>query len=233
MNNCVITDCRIDSEEESTLLKLGYKVLKIPHSNLLYDAVCGHPDMLMHIIDEKNIVVHKDMCKNFIEELKNLNFSIHYSKASLESKYPYDILLNCVNLKNKLVHNIKYTDLTIKTLLKDKKMINVKQGYTKCSTAIVNDEATITSDTTISNTLKNEGIDVLLIPPKDIILPGLDYGFIGGCCGLLSKNKMAFYGDLNEYAYGKEVINFLKKYDVEPIYLRKGKLIDRGSIFTI
>ncbi len=81
--------------------------------------------------------------------------------------------------------------------------------------------------------LKENNIDVLLLPPGDIILPGLDYGFIGGTCGLLDNNTLAFYGNLNMYKYGDKVLNFLKKHNVKPIFLSRGKLIDRGSIFCI
>ena len=72
-----------------------------------------------------------------------------------------------------------------------------------------------------------------MIPSGDISLPGLDYGFIGGTCGLISKNQMAFFGNLENHPYGNHIKNFLLKYDVEPIYLSNGKLIDRGSILTI
>ena len=42
-----------------------------------------------------------------------------------------------------------------------------------------------------------------------------------------------FFGELENYRYGEEVKNFLYKYDVEPVSLRKGKLIDRGSLLTL
>ncbi|MGC8141343.1 DUF6873 family GME fold protein [Salmonella enterica] len=44
---------------------------------------------------------------------------------------------------------------------------------------------------------------------------------------------MAFFGNLENHPYGSDIKNFLLKYDVEPIYLSNGKLIDRGSILTI
>lgn len=141
-----------------------------------------------------------------------------------------NIGLNAVNLSNVFIHNLKYTDPVLIENVKDKNLINVKQGYTKCSVAVVSDNAIITSDKIIAQKAKEVSIDVLLIPPGDIILPGLDYGFIGGCCGLIEKDLMAFFGDLNYFNYGNEIKEFLYKHNVKPIYLRKGKLIDRGSI---
>ena len=109
----------------------------------------------------------------------------------------------------------------------------MKQGYTKCSTCIVNNHAAITSDVSIAKALNVEGVDVLLLPSGDILLPGLNYGFIGGATGLLCDNVLAFYGHLDHYLYGKEVLKFLNKHKVEPVFLRNGKLIDRGSIFRV
>ncbi|MEW9095063.1 MAG: DUF6873 family GME fold protein [Clostridiaceae bacterium] len=233
MKNYAIVDFRIYKEEEDNLIKLGYDVIKCPPSSNLYDSVCGHPDMLIHFVDKKNVIFHKDMEYHFINLFKSLNFNVFLSDKSLETKYPNNIGLNAVNLKNYFIHNIPHTDSLLLSIIGNKKLLNVKQGYTKCSTAVINDNAIITSDTGIAKMAKGENIDVLLLPPGDISLPGLDYGFIGGCCGLLDKNRLAFFGDLNYYAYGKEILDFLYKYDIEPIYLRRGKLIDRGSLFVV
>ncbi|KHO33203.1 DUF6873 family GME fold protein [Clostridium tetani] len=223
-------DGRICIEEEYNLISLGYNIIKCPIFSLLYYAISGHPDILIHVLDEKNLILHKDIDKEFIKKLKNLKFNIKLSKNSLSSSYPMNIGLNAVNLSNVFIHSLKYTDPVLMENVKNKNLINVKQGYTKCSVAVVNNNAIITSDKIIAHKAKEASIDVLLIPPGDIILPGLDYGFIGGCCGLIEKDLMAFFGDLNYFNYGNEIKEFLYKHNVKPIYLRKGKLIDRGSI---
>ncbi len=228
-----IVDFRTSTEEKNNLKDLGYEVLICPPSNLLYEAVCGHPDILLHIISSDTIMVHKNMNENFINKLISINFKVVFSKNRLHQKYPYDIFLNSVHMSSLFLHNLKYTDPNLMLYIKNKKLINVNQGYTKCSTAIVNDNAIMTSDKSIASALLDENVDVLLLPPGDILLPGLDYGFIGGCCGLLSEDFMGFYGNLNNYLYGNEVMKFLKKYNVKPIFLSNGKLIDRGSIFLI
>jgi len=228
-----IIDFRTTREEKCTLISLGFELLTCPPSKLLYEAVCGHPDMLLHIIDSKTIMVHKDMDENFVEKLKNLNFNVVFSMNNLKDTYPEDIILNSISISNLFIHNLKYTDSNLLNYMNNKVSINVKQGYTKCSTAVISKDAVMTSDKTIARALSNEDIDVLLLPPGDILLPGLNYGFIGGCCGLLDKSSLAFYGDLSYYTFGEKVINFLKKHDVKPIFLRKGKLIDRGSLFIV
>ena len=172
------------------------------------------------------------MNKNFISSLKNYGINIILSEKNLTINYPEDIILNALNMKSFFLHTLAFTDKNLLNSIHGKKLINIKQGYSKCSTAIVNDNAIITSDKGICSALLNEGLDVLLLPPGDILLPGLDYGFIGGCCGLLNQSQLMIYGNLDFYLYGNEVKKFLKKHGVEPIYLRNGKLIDRGGLFV-
>jgi hypothetical protein len=229
----VIVDYRISEEEKNEIHKLGYEILVCPPSHDLYDAVCGHPDILMHIADSNNIIVHKNMPESFVLTLEELGYNVYFSKKALTRTYPYDIILNALNIGNFFVHNLNNTDENLLHLLSCKKLLNVRQGYTKCSAAVLNENAVMTSDKGIADVLSANNVDVLLLPPGDILLPGLNYGFIGGTCGMLSERFIAFYGQLSEYKYGEEVLKFLKKYNIEPVYLRKGKLIDRGSLFTI
>lgn len=228
-------DYRISEEEIVNLKSEGVIPIKVPKTALVYDAICGHVDIQLNILSKKNktVIVHKDIDKNFLKKLKEFSINYIFSNNSLENKYPNDIILNALITENFLMHNLKYTDKAILNNLALKKLINVSQGYTKCSVLNIYDKAFITSDKLIYNSLLAEGLNVLLLPPGDIILEGLDYGFIGGTGGTIGNNKLAFFGNLNYYKYGKEVLNFLKKHNVEPVYLKNSKLIDRGSILTL
>lgn len=229
----LFVDSRIESDEEYNLSKLGYNILKCPASPNLYYAVSGHPDMLMFIVSNKEIIVHKNIQKEFTDRLKKLNINVIFFQSELRPSYPADIILNGIEISNYFVHKLNSTDATVLKYMSDMILVNVTQGYTKCSTAIVNEKAIMTSDKKIAQAFRNLNMDVLYLPPGDIILPGLNYGFIGGCCCLLEKDLMVFYGDLRNYEYGFEVLNFLKKHSVKPYYLSPRKLIDRGSIFKI
>ena len=50
---------------------------------------------------------------------------------------------------------------------------------------------------------------------------------------MISNNRIAFFGELDYYKYGNEVKSFLSRHGVSPIYLKKGKLIDRGSLIVL
>ena len=64
--------------------------------------------------------------------------------------------------------------------------VNVSQGYAKCSTCVVGEDAIITYDRGIAKAADAAGMDVLVIEPGHVDLPGYDTGFIGGASGLVT-----------------------------------------------
>ena len=212
--------------------KFNFDVIKIPRDNNLYKAIDGHTDIQLNILDTNTIIINKNINLTFKELLKTKNINFIESYTTLSEKYPNNIPLNAYITDNYLIHNLKFTDKKILDYFKNKKIINVKQGYTKCSILPLREKAIITNDNGIYNTLKSEDFDILLLPYGDIELSGLNYGFIGGVGGMISNDCMAFFGSLDNYAYGDEVKKFLYKYDIKPIYLNNTKLIDRGSLLV-
>ncbi|NLK95404.1 MAG: hypothetical protein GX275_09485 [Clostridiales bacterium] len=232
--NCFL-DYRVSEEEINNIINIGLKPIIIPKSNNVYEAINGHVDIQLSIPNKnkKEVIVHKDIPEYFLEELSKNNIKYILSKDNLGYKYPNNIILNGLILDNYFIHNIKFTDRVLLQSQKDKKIINVKQGYTKCSVLPIKDNVIVTSDTSIYKKLIKENFDILLLPPGDIILPTLNYGFIGGVGGMISSNKLALFGELSHYQYGNELAKFLYKHEIETVSLKKGKLFDRGSLLCI
>lgn len=232
--NCFL-DYRITKEELTNISKLNIDPIIVPKCDYVYNAIDGHVDIQLNIIDKnsREIIVQNSISNDFIKKLEEYKINFSFSKNSLGLSYPNNIILNGLILDEYFVHNLKYTDENLLDNVKDKKLINVKQGYTKCSVLPIGNKAIITSDKKIALSLKSEGFDTLILPPGDILLPDLNYGFIGGVGGMINSNTLALFGEISNYAFGNELYRFLYKYDIEPISLRKGKLIDRGSLFII
>jgi hypothetical protein len=228
-------DYRITNEEINNLIKHDLTPVIIPKCNDIYEAIDGHVDIQLNILnkEEKTLIVQKNINKDFLNFLSSNSIKYILSESSLENLYPDNIILNALITEKYFIHNINFSDKNLIDTQSRKKIINVKQGYTKCSILPIRNEAFITSDRGIFESMKKEDIDILLIPPGDILLPPLNYGFIGGTGGMISENKLGLFGELNNYLYGDEVYKFLYKYDVEPIYLKKGKLTDRGSLMIL
>ena len=229
-------DYRITDEEIQNLLKLNIEVIKVPKCTQVYEAINGHPDIQLNILKNNSatqLIVQKDISEDFRNILEENHIKYIVSKKSLKNSYPSDIILNALILKDHFINTLAYTDENLFNSQKSKINIDVPQGYTKCSVLPINEKALITSDKGIYKKLKNFNFDILLLPPGDILLPSLNYGFIGGTGGMISSDKIAFFGELEHYKYGNEIKKFLSHYGITPVYLKKGKLIDRGSLIVL
>ena len=107
------------------------------------------------------------------------------------------------------------------------------QGYTRCAAAIVDQNSVITADMGLSMVLKRAGLTVLEIQPGAIRLPGYPYGFIGGCCGLIAPNQLAFTGSLGFHPDSQKIKSFLQERGVQWIELTNEPLLDIGGIIPI
>lgn len=216
------------------LAKLGIEPLLVFPSPHLAQPVSSHADMRLHHVGGEDIVVEKGdhVLRN---ALHACSMKVHYSEKGLLPDYPHDIGLNCFPIQQMLVGNTVYIDPFIKYSYQQKgfDFIHIKQGYSKCSTALVSKNAIITSDTGIHHILTQRSIDCLLIPPGHIQLPGYNYGFIGGCCFLAAPDLLCFWGNLSIYPYETEIRKFCKKHAVHAISLSPEPLMDIGSVIPL
>lgn len=65
-----------------------------------------------------------------------------------------------------------------------------------------------------------------------IDLPGLNYGFIGGATGMLSKRELLITGTLKEHPSQNKINEFSDKHKIKFHYISNNKIIDIGSIIT-
>lgn len=229
-------DYKISEVEKNNLIKLGLYIIEVPKCPDVYNAINGHVDIQLCILDCNNklVLINKSIPNHFKEKLKNLNINFLESKDAISSPYPKNISLNALITKDYFIHKLDSSDKNLLDYFSNTKtLINVKQGYTKCSCLFLKEKVLITNDSGIYNTLIKYGFDILLLPYGDIILEDFEYGFIGGVGGMISNSQLALFGNLDFYLYGDLVKSFLEKHNIEPIYLCNSKLIDRGSLFVI
>lgn len=149
--------------------------------------------------------------------------------------YPYNTALNFTILQNTVIGNFKQTNGKVMSFFSEKKfrLLQTKQGYSKCSTAVVSDKAIITADESIYRVATENNIDVLKIREGYIDLPGTNYGFIGGCCGKLNEQLLAFTGNIKEHPDYTDIKAFCGNYAVDIYSLSTSKLLDVGGIIPI
>ncbi len=224
----------MDKGTISTLEVMGIKTITPPIAKYLPKAINYHADMsLVHLGD--NVVLCSEFNADFHEYLMACKVSPTYLLDKLGQTYPYDVLLNVCFLGNKLICNSKTCDASIVTYARNKgyEVIDVNQGYTKCSIAVVDENSIITSDKGIAKECEKYDIHCLLITPGQIELEGYEYGFIGGCCGKIAKDKLFFAGDISLHSDADKINEFLRSKNVKPICIKNKQLVDIGGILPI
>lgn len=219
---------------DNAFKSLGIKILNIKSNAVLQAPVASHADMLVHHLGDSDILIAKSN-DEIKEILKDLGFNPIVIKKNILKNYPHDILLNSARIGNFNVCNSKNTAKEITDYCNNNKIeiIDVAQGYAKCSTCIVNEKAIITEDFKIKSRCEQKGIDALLIRKGYVSLSGYNYGFIGGCSALISEDVLAFFGCIEEHPDYKTIKSFLKKYNITPLSLTKNKLLDIGGIIPL
>jgi len=218
------------------LRNLGVNSITTSPNNLLPIPERYHADMQCSYYCAGKIAISSYSCNSiFVKNLTKIGLKITKLEVNLNNKYPNNVWFNHLVLNNKIICNKKYTPSQILEYCSDnsKKIINVNQGYTKCSTAVVSDNAIITSDTGIATACKKYGLDVLKIRCGYILLPYYNYGFIGGCCGKLSDCTLAFTGKIKQHPDYNNIKSFLLNHQINILELSNKPLLDIGSILPL
>lgn len=226
---CVVADSGMDEQAVRQLQTLGIRVIPTVEVSALQLAVSGHADMMLHHLGGNRFAVAREVHAYY---QKCFPDAVMISGTrTLKSDYPYDILYNCTALGQYVIGNLKNTADEI--VCEAETFLNVKQGYSKCSTCIVSEHAVITADLGIAEQCRKNGIEVLTITPGFIELPGVNYGFIGGATGLLAPDLLAVNGELKTHPDGESIRAFCKMHGVSVCELKKGYIMDVGSILPI
>lgn len=214
------------------LNSIGIKTIEISCNIALPLPVNSHADLQMLHLGNNNIFSQNKHL--FIGEFnKKINNIVLELKAG--SKYPEDVRLNCAIIGNKLICNQKTVAKEILEFADNNGLIiiNVNQGYTRCSICVVNENAIITDDESVFAAAGNFFDDTLFVSKNSIVLKGYNYGFIGGCCGKIDKDKIAFNGAIESHKDYKKILDFLNRNSVECIELHKERLVDIGGILPL
>ncbi len=151
--------------------------------------------------------------------------------SRLGAKYPADIIYNACSTGKYFIHSLKHTAQALLNVAKVSglRLVDVPQGYAKCSIAVVSEDAIITYDRGIAEAASE--LEVLLIKPGHINLPGYNTGFIGGCTGLDTYRKeLVFNGDLSMHPDGDRIRDFVTAHGVTVKDFPGRPLTDIGSI---
>lgn len=214
------------------LINKGFRVLPVTDNKNLGSRISSHPDMRYMYFGQG--VLFTDETADTSSELIE-NFKITVIKEKLTEAYPGDAKLNCVTLGKYFICNEKSVSKTILDYAykSGHEIIFVNQGYTKCSICILNENAVITDDKSIYTATQNFLNDVTFISKGSVRLEGMNYGFIGGCTGKLSKNEIAFSGRIDSHDNQNDIYDSLIRNNIKAVELTDRPLEDIGSIIPL
>lgn len=226
---------RLNHKDKETLVKFGRPVTYLSidaNQNLReYLQIIGREVIQFRTegITDSRISNHPDifMCKMVPD-----HGDIIFAGDDLPGeKYPDDIKFNAACTGKYFIHNLKFTS---KKLLKyaienDLILVNVKQGYAKCSTVVIDEESIITYDKGIYDSATKHGINALLISDGGVDLPGYNKGFIGGASGRVG-DEIIFNGDISKHPDYIRIEKFIKSRNLKCKFFSGYNLCDIGSI---
>ena len=193
----------------------GHVLERVSSENIVDPAISCHPDVFL--------------CKMGAADDARV-FSA--AAGDLGRDYPQDCAFNAACTGKYFIHNLKATNKRLLAAAQAMGMtlIDVRQGYTKCSTVIVDENAIITYDEGIAKACaKYPDLEVLLVSPGFVRLDGYDTGFIGGCSGRVG-NEVIFNGDLFAHPDFSRILPFIESRGLTCRWFADYKLTDIGSI---
>ena len=216
----------------SAIEETGHIIIKSDTIDIFHKPEQKHTDMQVLKINNEIFILNE--CINLKKKLKNK--SLHFCSKNAGKSYPENVLLNFLYLNNTLYGKLSAIDDNLLVYCKQNniKIVNVNQGYARCSVLVVSDKAVITSDLSLKKALKENGIDVLIISSGNIVLDGFDYGFIGGASGRVDDNTILFFGNIKNHPDYKHIKEFCLKHNSKiAILCENMPLTDIGGIVEI
>lgn len=193
----------------------GFFIESVSTSGVVPKGLSCHPDMFL--------------CKMGIYNNSPIFVA---EKDVIGMHYPEDVAFNAACTGKYFIHNLSFTNENLLLAAKQMgmKLINVRQGYSKCSIVVVDENSIITYDEGIVKACsKYPNLDVLFISPGFVKLNGYDTGFIGGTSGRIN-NEIIFHGDLSAHPDFERIVDFIEKRNLKCKWFPEFELTDIGSI---
>ncbi|MDD4847888.1 MAG: hypothetical protein PHR53_03870 [Bacteroidales bacterium] len=226
----ILADSRMPNEAKMELEKTG-NVLWIQEEQKVYSAISCHPDIYFCQVHQ-TMIAAKNAPQNIVETMMKNGCNIELGHLNIGHQYPETARYNSVVTNDLIIRNLKIENSDLEKFYDQREIIHVAQGYTRCNLIHLKDNAFLTSDRGIEKELKKRGMDILWVQPEEIILPSVNHGFIGGCCGVFN-NTLFLIGSLNFHQQKEEIHSFITKYNMKIKELYQGALWDGGGIFFV
>lgn len=202
--------------------------------NKCYDKrVETHADLSVFHLGNNNIILHNQL--ELSETLSSFGMDVINESCKGMLTYPDDCSLNLFKLGQTVFGKFSSASQHVLSYCKANNIdfIDVKQGYAKCSTILLDEHSFITDDQSIYNKGIDLGLECLLVSKGDVKLDGFDYGFIGGCAFKIDLDRLAFFGDVTKHRDYDRILHLTSCRGIKIEYLKDHDLYDVGSVIPL
>lgn len=155
-------------------------------------------------------------------------------EKSVGRNYPFDAAYNVAIVGKRLFCKTALTDGVLLSKAKELgyEIININQGYAKCSVCPVDENSAISADLSFYKAATAAGVEVLLVTNESIRLEGFENGFFGGCTYCAQKGVISAKGDMTTLPQYGKIKEFLGKRGID-IANGNSTVTDFGSFIPL
>ncbi len=195
--------------------------------------VASHADMLICKIDKTVFCYHDYYLENkeTFTKIEENGYTLCFVSKKCDKKYPNDVALNALVIGKRIFCKKEHIAKEIIEYANSNsfQIIDINQGYSACSTMVLNENTAITGDKGVEEALLSHGIRTAFVDTTKIILNGYNCGFIGGASGV-HNNKIYLFGDAEFLKGSQQAIMLIKELDFEIVSILHDQVYDFGGI---
>ena len=198
-------------------------------------SLSRHADLTFCYLGEDTAVCAKEAFSYYESAFSETGLKLIEGSSFLDMHYPKDSAYNVAIVGNKIFCKTKITDRVLLNTAEELgyKIVDINQGYAKCSVCPVNENAAISADPSFLKAAEKEGIDCLKVTNDTITLPGYDTGFFGGSAFMKDEKTLAVNGTLSLHPDEKRIKDFLSGSNISVLSLNSLAVADFGSLIAI
>lgn len=229
----ILVDCRYYDEICSVWGK-EFHILPSFYHPKLAEPIAAHPDMTLFAAGKGCFFCAPEAYEYYASLLEPFAIELVAGESFLDCHYPEDIAYNVARVGEHLFGHPSADPAVFRFAQENALQFHrVKQGYAKCSSCVISENALITADVSVFRAAERAGVSALKISDGGILLPGYDCGFIGGASGRLPDGRLLFFGNVSLHPDADAIFSFCAQYGVCILDIKNKPLTDIGTILSI
>ncbi|MBQ6794768.1 MAG: hypothetical protein IJO83_01335 [Clostridia bacterium] len=212
----------------------GVRVIKPYRITCLPQSMQHHADLSFCYLGGGVAVCAPEAYDYYKKQLAFTSIELIKGEKEVGSNYPLDAAYNVAIVGGVLYCKKAICDGVLLKVAQSMgyEIVNINQGYGKCSVCPVDENSAISADMSFFKAATKKGVEVLLTTNEGISLPGFENGFFGGCAYMTDKNTLCIKGDGKTLPSYEKITEFLKIRGIS-ISEGKGAVTDFGSFIPI